>query len=408
MSTAAHELHRSLTKPVLMQMAGAAFCALVSFALTLWLARVLGTARFGEYIACLNLAAVALIFQEGGWPAWLYRARAQNSVSLPATQTAWAWGHMLWTTLLFMALARLLPAHAASWAALLCMGAVAVMNGVSSLMRGAGLFAQEALWQSAGRLVSAIAVVWVAYSAEPPDLAVIFLAWAAGLAVVLAWGAKAWLNWPRWPGAEGWQPMRRRYEQLWPFVLMAASGAWLVKGDMVLLQWQAVTPEQASHYAACTRLTEAGLLVFAPFANVLFRHFNQLQTMQPSAMTHWGLRSASLALVVGAIGWGLTGWLGDALMAGLFGDSFAPAGSLLPWVMAMWPLAMVNTVLALWLTARGQERDVSLIMLLAAVSLTVCLPWWLHVWGLPGAALAVVLAQALQLAGSAWRLSRRA
>jgi Na+-driven multidrug efflux pump len=81
---------------------------------------------------------------------------------------------------------------------------------------------------------------------------------------------------------------------------------------------------------------------------------------------------------------------------------------LLPWVMAMWPLAMVNTVLALWLTARGQERDVSLIMLLAAVSLTVCLPWWLHVWGLPGAALAVVWAQALQLAGSAWRLSRRA
>ena len=57
---------------VLVQGAGAVFCAGVSFALTLWLARVLGTAGFGAYVALLSVATLALMLQEGGWPAWLY------------------------------------------------------------------------------------------------------------------------------------------------------------------------------------------------------------------------------------------------------------------------------------------------------------------------------------------------
>jgi O-antigen/teichoic acid export membrane protein len=281
------------------------------------------------------------------------------------------------------------------------MGAVAAMNLVSARMRGAGLFTQEAVWQSTGRVISAGAILaFVALSAAP-DIAGVFIAWGVGLAGVLAWGARPWLGWPRWPWDDDWPALARNYQQLWPFVVMAATGAWLVKGDMVLLgfDWGLKLPAQdVSMYAACTRLTEAGLLVFAPFTNVLFRRLNQLHAAQDAdALRKHGGRSVALALGLGATAVGCAVWLGESVMALLFGTSFAAAGALLPWVTCMLPLTMANLVMAQWLTALGHERVLSVWMLLAAGVLSVCLPWWAAEWSVIGAAMAVVAAQGVLL-----------
>jgi O-antigen/teichoic acid export membrane protein len=182
---------------------------------------------------------------------------------------------------------------------------------------------------------------------------------------------------------------------------MAATGAWLVKGDMVLLgfDWGLKLPAQdVSMYAACTRLTEAGLLVFAPFTNVLFRRLNQLHAAQDAdALRKHGGRSVALALGLGATAVGCAVWLGESVMALLFGTSFAAAGALLPWVTCMLPLTMANLVMAQWLIALGHERVLSVWMLLAAGVLSVCLPWWAAEWSVIGAAMAVVAAQGVLL-----------
>jgi O-antigen/teichoic acid export membrane protein len=401
MTTIPDELRRNLAKPVLVQLAGAVFCAAVSFGLTLVLARVFGPAGFGHYVAVLNLAAVALLFQEGGWPAWLYRESAQTNGTPPRQSTMRAWGHVLVATSIVSALCILLQAPSTWLAACICMGAVAAMNLVSARMRGAGLFTQEAVWQSTGRVISAGAILaFVALSAAP-DIAGVFIAWGVGLAGVLAWGARPWLGWPRWPWDDDWPALARNYQQLWPFVVMAATGAWLVKGDMVLLgfDWGLKLPAQdVSMYAACTRLTEAGLLVFAPFTNVLFRRLNQLHAAQDAdALRKHGGRSVALALGLGATAVGCAVWLGESVMALLFGTSFAAAGALLPWVTCMLPLTMANLVMAQWLTALGHERVLSVWMLLAAGVLSVCLPWWAAEWSVIGAAMAVVAAQGVLL-----------
>lgn len=401
MTTSPHETKPAMAKPVLVQLAGALFCAAVSFGLTVVLARVFGPARFGHYVAVLNLAAVALIFQEGGWPTRLYRESAQSSGPLPRKSTDLAWGHVLVATAGLSALCVLVQAPGNWVAAVLCMGAVAAMNMVSSRMRGAGLFTPEAVWQSTGRVVSAVAILGFVALNTAPDIAGVFIAWGSGLALVLAWGARPWLGWPRWPWADGWPALARNYQQLWPFVVMAAAGAWLVKGDMVLLglDWSPNLPAQdISMYAACTRLTEAGLLVFAPFTNVLFRRLNQLQAAQNAeAMSRSGWRSVALALGLGAMAVGCAVWLGESVMALLFGTSFAAAGALLPWVACMLPLTMANLVMAQWLTALGRERVLSIWMLLAAGVLSVCLPWWAAEWSVHGAAMAVVAAQGVLL-----------
>ena len=410
MTTCADETNPAMAKPVLVQLAGALFCAAVSFGLTVFLARVFGPARFGHYVAVLNLAAVALIFQEFGWPAWLYRESAQSSGALPYQSTALAWGHVLVATAGLSVLCVLMQSPHAWVTALLCMGAVAAMNMVSSRMRGAGLFTQEAVWQSAGRVISAVAILAFLTLSPAPDISGVFIAWGCGLTFVLAWGWRPWLGWPHWPWADGWPALARNYQQLWPFVVMAATGAWLVKGDMVLLGLDGGPKLQAqdlSMYAACTRLTEAGLLVFAPFTNVLFRRLNQLHAAQdPAAMNRLGWRSAALALGLGAVGVGCALWFGDAAMALLFGSSFAAAGALLPWVACMLPLTMANLVVAQWLTTLGHERIVSAWMLLAAGVLSVCLPWWAAEWSVQGAAMAVVAAQGLLLSLSCLSIRR--
>ncbi len=410
MTTCANETNPAMAKPVLVQLAGALFCAAVSFGLTVFLARVFGPARFGHYVAVLNLAAVALIFQEFGWPAWLYRESAQSSGALPHQGIALAWGHVLVATAGLSVLCVLMQSPHAWVTAVLCMGAVAAMNMVSSRMRGAGLFTQEAVWQSAGRVISAVAILAFLTLSPAPDISGVFIAWGCGLAFVLVWGWRPWLGWPRWPWADGWPALARNYQQLWPFVVMAATGAWLVKGDMVLLGLDGGPKLQAqdlSMYAACTRLTEAGLLVFAPFTNVLFRRLNQLHAAQdPAAMNRLGWRSAALALGLGAVGVGCALWFGDAAMALLFGSSFAAAGALLPWVACMLPLTMANLVVAQWLTALGHERILSAWMLLAAGVLSVCLPWWAAEWSVQGAAMAVVAAQGLLLSLSCLSIRR--
>jgi len=409
MTTCSDEMKTAIAKPVLVQLAGALLCAAVSFALTLVLARVFGPARFGHYVAVLNLAAVALIFQEGGWPAWLYRESAQPNC-LPHQSSALACGHVLVATSGLTALCLLLQAPSTWVAACLCMGAVAAMNMVSARMRGAGLFTQEAVWQSTGRVLSAVAILaFVALSAAP-DIAGVFIVWGIGLAAVLAWGGRAWIGWPRWPWTDGWSVLARNYRKLWPFVVMAATGAWLVKGDMVLLglDWGPSLPAQdVSMYAACTRLTEAALLVFAPFTNVLFRQLNQLHAAQDAAaLSRYGLRSMALALCLGAWGVGCALGLGGAVMTWLFGPSFAAAGALLPWVACMLPLTMANLVVAQWLTALGCERVLSVWMLLAAGVLSVCLPWWAAEGSVHGAALAAAAAQGVLLCLSCGSLAR--
>ncbi len=370
---------------------GAFFCAAVSFGLTLGLGRVLGVAGFGQYVATLNLATLALIVMEFGWPRRVYKVRVVSGWQTPAL-LAQAVRHIVLATVLAMFWAWYFQADAALCAAMACMGAVALMNLASDHMRGAGRFALEALWQSTGRVVSAIAIglaVWQLGLATP---AAVFAAWGVGLCFVLMWGR----HWLAAPWRRTTESTLGNYRKILPFVLLAGSVAWLIKGDMVLLsRLTHLDPHELSMYAACTRLTEMGLLVFAPLNNVLLREFGQ------SPATH-GMPKLAFKLLAGIALLGVltvyaASVLGVPLMEMLFGAAFAPAGSLLPWVLLALPIAAANGVMIQLLTAQGQEGAVALIMLLAGFALWVGLTWSVPQWGLTAAAISVAMAQALAL-----------
>ena len=409
---------RSISAAVLTQLAGALFCAAVSFALIVWLGRQLGAERFGSYVALLNFASLLLIVQEGGWPTLLYREAARGRTGL---ESGSAFAHVLLASALLivaglaLAFMEVTPfAPLAMTAATVCMGMVALMNVISARMRGAGAFAHEALWQSGGRVMSALAIVLAVLAlGESVDvLMLVFLAWAAGLLMVLlSWG-RAWLARPRFAS------LGQRYRQLWPFIMMSGLAVWLVKGDMVVLGGlfaERLTDADLSAYAAATRLSEAGLLLFAPVGNVLLRSFSQLTVQHdPQARRQLAalLRNALLlAFVGGGIAVGGAWLLGDWLMPLLFGAGYATAGALLPWVLAMLPFAMANIVLTQLLTALHGERALAGCMLVAGAALYAGVAWGSAVDGARGAAIGVLAAHALLavLAGgmSLWLLRKR-
>ncbi len=388
------------------QATGALFCAAISFALTLWLGRQLGTSAFGHYIWALNLATLALVLQEGGWPARLYQQWTLHGDHPEQNHPlmARALAHVLWVTVALCALSSLWawqargqpsPQHGEQATtlvmAILCMGAVAIMNTVSARLRGTGRFAREALWQSAARIESALAVVAVLVLVAVSPFWV-FVGWAAGLALLLVWTAPRWWIRPQFKG------LRSDYWQLWPFVLMALASLWLLKGDIVLLGWLQVPAEDLSLYAACTRLTEAALLMFAPIGNVLLRSFGQL----PHESARRALLHRLLWLVTGAglLACGFALWQGPWLMQHLFGNVFEPAGALLPWVLTLLPLALGVGVMAPYLMARQQERPLAWLMVFAGAMLMAAAPWSIAQWGLQGMAFTITLAQAIVWLGA--------
>ena len=410
---------------VLVQGAGAVFCAGVSFALTLWLARVLGTEGFGAYVALLSLATLALMLQEGGWPAWLYRERARADAGLGNGVSRLIMGRFL---VHVGAVSLVLGVGAWWWSgwdlamALLAMACVAVMNGVSAGLRGAAEFGRDAAWQSWGRVVSAGAVAGV-LGWGSVSLAAVFGAWAAGLAMVLLAGGWWWhqqaqpgqgavVVWPVVPVWAGWRVYRQDLVRVWPFAFMAAAGAWLLRGDVVVLAWWGSVPVDAvalSWYAACTRLLEAALLLFAPVANVLLRSFSDdLGAGRALALRGRVARWCLLVGGLGALAVTLAWAVGPGLMALLFGAPYAEAGQVLPWVLAMLPFALANLVMGPWLAALGRERGLALGMLLAGALLLLALLWAVPVWGLQGAAVAVAVSHAVLLVWGWWLGGRSA
>lgn len=396
---------RPLTHAVVRQGAGSAFNALVSFGLMLFLAREMGAAVFGQYAVVLSVALLGLILIEGGWPTLLYRETATTStLTESSTHAGLAVTHVISISVGSALLAGALAPSNQVWsAALACMGSVALMNLVSGRLRGAGQFGIEALWQSSGRIASAIlivaAVLWFG-----PSPTVVFLAWATGLSLLL-------LTWGRGRLGRPARPAAAAYRLALPLMAFEGLLALLTKADMAVLGISPLSARALSDYAACTRINEAALLLFAPVVNVLLRGM-RLARNDDEPFRHLLTQVLAAAASLGAAMW-LFAWLaGTWLMRLLFGPEFASAGALLPWTLAALPATLGNLVLFQAALARDEERRLVWRMVVGAVLLLTGLLVGSYLKGMQGAAMGALLAQSILFLACfplAWsRTTRRA
>jgi O-antigen/teichoic acid export membrane protein len=390
-SAAEHPPRPALAGAFVRQFAGTLCNAAISFGLVLLIARLLGSAEFGHYAAILSFAAVASILIEGGWPGRVYRDAVTSdprAADMARQTLARGIGHACTVAGITAGIAALLVPGEPAWAlALACMGAVATMNLVSARMRAAGRFGLEALWQIGGRIASAACIV-VTLSLLSTDVAGVFAAWTCGLLVVIAIGAPAWLT----------RPTLRGSLQAWPatttFLLFELAAALLFKGDVALVRWAGADPSTLAQYAACTRLNEAALLLFAAVANVMLRSLRLVHD-DPHAFRQlwWRACSAGAALGIACvIG---SGVLGSLLMPWLFGAEYAAAGDLLVYTALLLPFALPNLILVQALIACGRERRLAVRCLGVAAFATLALPLGVHLGAGAGAAIAAAASHAL-------------
>lgn len=378
-----------------LQVAASVFGALVSMLLLALLARELGKDDFGAYVSTLSLAVVLLVLVEGGWPQRVYRESTLGPAETSGPLAANALGHFLVAGAMLTLLSLPLGTSALA-AALLCMVCVAMMNLVSARMRAVGRFGLDATWQVGGRTASSLAILWAVWAGWSSPFA-LFLAWASGLLAVLALGARRWLRPPSWQG------LRLALPLTLPFLAVELLVALLMRGDVAVLSAWGAPQTAVAHFAACTRLNEAALLLFAPVGNVLLREL-RISHADPVAFgalwRGWVLGAAALGLGAVAGSW----LLGDWLMALLFGSDYAAAGRLLSLTSMMLPFALGNVVLTVSLLARGDERWLATRLIPAATLMVLGMGLGWAGAEARGAAVAVALSHALLWAMALQRL----
>jgi O-antigen/teichoic acid export membrane protein len=320
---------------LLVQTAGAATNALLSFALVVALARLLGPAGFGHYSALLNGAVLALVLIEGGFATLGYRegvhptpALAPWSGRLPAIVA----GQLLLAALIvaMLPVGRWLGAGEGGWwAAVACMVAIGWMNWISATLRAAGRFTDEVLWQMGGRVLSLLLILGAVVVVESSPTTV-FVAWLIAITLLVAISPGRRPPLPEWPAAVTLR-MAALSMMLSQFGFIA-----MTRIDLLLIEGVVGDSTATAQYAAAARVAEAALLLFAPVINVVPRYLRIAASgsdRQKQMVRVAGLAVAGALLYVGLLLF-FSLVLGEQLFELLFGQGYGEASSLLPWILA--------------------------------------------------------------------------
>lgn len=389
-----------MMRSIATQAAGAAFNAVVGFALLVFLGRSLAPEAFAGYVALLSAVAVVLIAIAGGNPTLLYREGVSAAPGALAPRARLAVAQVLAATGVFV-LAALFVAPGAAPVAMLCAGAIALAELVSARLRAQGHFGAEAGWQAAMRVASALAIV-AAVLFFAREASSIFLAWLLAASAMLVLFGRHWLAAPRLRG------LPAHLALVAPIVAVDALLALATKGDVALLSVR-VSARDLADYAVCTRFTDAAVLAFAPVSNVQMRHLT-LRRALPDEFARTWMRAAGIGLAAGALAIAASVAAGERVVPMVFGDAYAGAGPLLARVALALPFLLANLMLAQAMIAAGRERALALILALGAAAWVTAL-WLAARDGLAAAAVASACVHAviaLVLAGVLLRRGVRA
>lgn len=341
------------------------YVGVVSFALSVFIARQTGPANFGEYSVALSVGAVLAIFIDGGMRNLLMRERVRASSHLAHLSDrlpAIALGHALIVALAssLVAITFFTDQIALALATVWCFFGIVVAQYISAMLRGEGRLALDAGWQMGHRTLSGIAII----------LAIV-LGFHSPWHILAAWGLGAITANLLFPFGLKCLPSftfrPRLYNVVLPFLWIDLATAVYFRSDMMMLQWLGVPQERIGHYAAAYRLIEAVILLANPVGILLFRHIRVLNEDRRALGQHIP-RATALAAILGVAGAAFIAGFAEPIVALTYGSNYTETAGLLA-IMA-WSLAFVlpNAVLTQAALALNLERPYVFAASIAAVS----------------------------------------
>ena len=343
-----------------------AYIGLVSFGLSILVARTLGPDLFGIYAVALSVGALAAILIDGGFSKLLQRERARESIALaeigPALP-ALAYGHAMLVIVALSILAVLIfqdykmTALVTIW----CFGA-AVLNGYGlAVLRGDGRLVRDASWQIGNRTLSALcmaAAVLFLGASRPWHVLMAQFAGSAAFGLFVTWFLRVR---PRLivPPAV--------YRAVLPLVWLDLATALYFRSDMVLLEFLKAPHAEVGHYGVAYRLIEALILMASPMGMILFRHFRQGSDMPVRMVRQMLLPPMALAMVIGS-GLALLLWFGSDMIVSLaYGQAYQGASLLLAILGCSLIFILPNGILNQAALALGLERWFAVSATIAAI-----------------------------------------
>ncbi len=345
----------------------ALYVALLSFGLSVLLARKMSPEVFGTYYYVLSIAALLALFQSAGFATLILReyiAPTPAMTKLTYRLPGLALGHLLTATIVLILGAMLLlplPQATQLSCGILCFGAITHSQQVSARFKSAGEFRREAGWQIYGRTLSALLVSVVALLATPSPEAV-FIAWGVGLLLTF------WLY-----------PIENKkvlphfsfeidaYRATMGFLWIELSTNIYHRMDIVILHRLLGDAAAVGYYAVAFRLFDGVVLLITPAALYYFRELRtswsgteSLQRLNYKALTI----AFSIGTVLAAGGY----LLGPTIVPIFFGEAYATgSASVIRWLFLSFIFVVPNSVLTQYAIATNRERWYALCASFAAL-----------------------------------------
>jgi O-antigen/teichoic acid export membrane protein len=329
------------------------FVGIVSFAVSIFIARQTGPSNFGEYSVALSVGAVLAIFIDGGMRNLLMRERTRASSHLAHLSDllpSIAFGRALIVALAssLIAITFFTDKMALALATVWCFFGIVLAQYVSAMLRGEGRLALDAGWQMGHRTLSAVFIVLaIILGFHSPWH--ILSAWALGAItanLLFPFGLKCRPSFTFRPGL---------YKVVLPLLWIDLATAIYFRSDMMMLHWLGVPLEQIGQYAAGYRLIEAVILLATPVGILLFRHIRILNEDRRALGQHIP-RATALAAILGVAGAAIITVLAEPVVTLIYGSKYPEAAGLL--AILAWSLAFVlpNAVLTQAALALDLER----------------------------------------------------
>ena len=351
------------------------FVGIVSFAVSIFIARQTGPANYGEYSLALSVGSVLVIFIDGGMQKLLMRERTSSSQHLTLLSDmlpSIAFGHALIVTLAFslIAVTFFMDQIALALATVWCFFSIALAQNISAMLRGEGRLTMDASWQMGQRISSSAGIVLaIVLGFHSPWH--ILAAWCLGAQVInlfFLFGLKFRPSLIfRFKLRHSLQFGPTLYKAVLPLLLINFATAVYFRSDIIMLQWLGINQEQIGHYAAGYRLIEAVILIVSPVGILLFRHV-RLLNKDGRELSRYILCATALAAILGVtIATFITGFA-EPIVALTYGSNYTDTVSLL--AILAWSLAFIlpNAILTQVVLALNLERPYVLAASIAAIS----------------------------------------
>lgn len=330
------------------------FNGVISFSLSVFVARTLGPEVFGAYTLAVSVGALFGIVIDGGFGKVLLREAVQPTKGglFGATELpSYAVGYAFMVTAGLFTSVLLVPHsfHRLTFVAIVLTFGTAVLSQFSmSILRGQGRLMRDALWQIVSRFLTAtfMMVTLIAGGREPWE---ILSAQCAGTLFLLVILSKNQLIIPKF--VVPLSVLRMTMPLLW---LDLATVVYF-RADMVLLRLLDIPKIEIGYYGVAYRVIESFLLLASPVGLLLFRRF-RLGGRGNEQSLSLILKPAAIAGLVGLSIFAGSMLFGEYFIALAFGAMYRPAGQYLEVLSLFLAFALANGVLSQGALAFGLER----------------------------------------------------